>query len=74
MKKLLLATAAALAISTSPAVALKIDSVSFPTEEYIVVILSDIPNGPSQSRALLTTAAVIQSPSKPTPSPIQFTR
>ena len=41
--KQLLATAAALAISAGPAAALKIDSVTFPTNEYIVVILSDIP-------------------------------
>ena len=43
MKKLLLATAAMLALSTGPAAALKIDSISFPTNEIITVILSDIP-------------------------------
>ena len=43
MKKLLLATAAVLAISTNPAAALNIDKISFPTNEIVVVILSDIP-------------------------------
>ena len=45
MKNLLLATAAALVISTGPAAALKIDSVTFPTNELATVILSDIPEG-----------------------------
>jgi hypothetical protein len=43
MKKLLLATAAALAIFASPAAALTIDKISFPTEESVVVLLSAIP-------------------------------
>ena len=45
MKKLLLATAAALVISIGPAAAFKIDNVTFPTNETATVLLSDIPEG-----------------------------